>query len=158
MVVRILDYSYKRSQLCLKIKQLSYKSNLPFVVEMAKHCAMLIVHLVFHCQAWTGIRFAFHFRLLNTAGWRDRNGNLQIKCSLICRNGVYNGSIYLTWRWLVVTILQTQRSLPTSSSILASVLHVTSFETDMRPQTKWNPRNGTIFWYSFLCPCTWCGL
>ena len=93
-------YSYKRSQLCLKIKQLSYKSNLPYPVEeMAKHCAMLIVHLVFHCQAQTGIRFAFHFRLLNTAGWWDRNGNLQIKCSLICRNGVYNGSIHLTWRW-----------------------------------------------------------
>ena len=26
------------------------------------------------------------------------------------------------------------------------------------PQTKWNPRKGTIFWCSFLCPCSWCGL
>ena len=58
----------------------------------------------------------------------------------------------------VVILNPLQGRGPLQNPLENCVFEATSFKTDMRPQTKWNPRKGTIFWYSFLCPCSWCGL
>ena len=43
----------------------------------------------------------------------------------------------------------------TLSEIAFLAFHI--FKTDMRPQTKWNPRKDTFFWHSFSMLFLWCG-